>query len=303
MIRRGEQEVFLPSTAEYQLDYAFLDANRQPLLNLVKPDQFMELINTDTSYNGMPDDVKIDVVYTLGDGSKWEDNELRYSLRSLEKYFEDIGDVWIVGAKPPWLQNINHIPFPHNYRSNKDANLISAMIRVCLEKELSTNFVFMNDDQCLLSPMKKEDFKPYYIRDLSKTVEWEETRWQRRLKRTFEKLQSENKPGYHLDAHIPDMYDKTKCPEVMLNYDYGTDNGYTINTLYLNNCLKESELDPALQVNSVRAAFGKSLDDESAIRDIMTGKKFLMYNDVGLTPSLKKIMVDLFPIPSKFEAR
>ena len=51
----------------------------------------------------------ISVVYPLGTGSKWQNNELRYSLRSLSK-ISGIGDVFIVGEKPDWVRNVIHIP-------------------------------------------------------------------------------------------------------------------------------------------------------------------------------------------------
>ena len=47
----------------------------------------------------------IDVVYILGDGSKWGNNEIKYSLRSLEKYGKNIRDVYICGNKPYFVNN------------------------------------------------------------------------------------------------------------------------------------------------------------------------------------------------------
>ncbi len=45
---------------------------------------------------------KIDLVYILGKGSKWSDNEIRFSLRSIEKYF-DYRKIFIIGEKPESL--------------------------------------------------------------------------------------------------------------------------------------------------------------------------------------------------------
>jgi hypothetical protein len=74
---------------------------------------------------------KIDVVYTLGTESSWQDNELRYSLRSLERNFPDLGRVWIVGHKPAWLTGVVHIPMADVHKQNKDANLIDKILAAC----------------------------------------------------------------------------------------------------------------------------------------------------------------------------
>ena len=67
--------------------------------------------------------MKIDIVYPLGTGSKWQDSELRFSLRSIEKNFIDKGTVWVIGHKPDWLINARHIPMPDKHKHNKDANI------------------------------------------------------------------------------------------------------------------------------------------------------------------------------------
>ena len=47
----------------------------------------------------------IDVFYVIGTGSKWQNNELRYSLRSLEMFGKNIKDVYIVGNKPYFIND------------------------------------------------------------------------------------------------------------------------------------------------------------------------------------------------------
>ena len=47
----------------------------------------------------------IDVFYVLGSGSKWQNNEIRYSLRTLEKYGHNVGQVYIVGQRPSFIPN------------------------------------------------------------------------------------------------------------------------------------------------------------------------------------------------------
>jgi hypothetical protein len=59
-----------------------------------------------------PDETHFDVVY-LTTKSQWNE-ELRYSLRSFERYFADLGKVWIVGYLPAYLNPnaVRHVPEP-----------------------------------------------------------------------------------------------------------------------------------------------------------------------------------------------
>ena len=47
----------------------------------------------------------MDILYYIGDGSHHNNEELRYSLRALEKHCKDIDEVWIVGNKPHFLND------------------------------------------------------------------------------------------------------------------------------------------------------------------------------------------------------
>ena len=47
----------------------------------------------------------IDVLYIVGTGSHWNNYELRYSLRTLEKYGKNIGRVFVSGFNPVFLSN------------------------------------------------------------------------------------------------------------------------------------------------------------------------------------------------------
>jgi len=47
----------------------------------------------------------------MSDESSWgDDNELRYSLRSLEKNLIGLNRIFVVGHKPKWLVGVTHIP-------------------------------------------------------------------------------------------------------------------------------------------------------------------------------------------------
>src|ERR1035438_10130107 len=106
--------------------------------------------------------MKVDVVYKLGSGSDNNNDELRYSLRSLSK-FRDLGKVYIVGYKPDFIQNVIHIPMEDIFKSNKDANLIEKLSAAAKCPDISDCFLNMSDDQIFLAEFFYEDFIiPYF---------------------------------------------------------------------------------------------------------------------------------------------
>ncbi len=242
---------------------------------------------------------KIDAVYVIGDQCDWGNyNELKFSLRSLQKNFNSLRDVWIIGHKPDWLKNIHHIPFPDPYKKNKDANLINKIIRVCLETELTSQFIFMSDDQLVTKPISPENFRRYYVEYLDENTSWGNTKWINRLKHTYNILKENNFSTYNYDTHLPCLYNKVNFPKIMLQYDYGCDTGYTINTLYYNS-LDNHEL--KVEVNdNIKAGFYQETK-ENIILEKIENSMFLNFDNNGLNDFLKQIIIELFSEKSKYE--
>lgn len=91
-----------------------------------------------------------DLLYILGSGSRWDDNEIRFSLRSAVENFP-FNDVVVVGERPPWMQGVAHIPHPDNHRS--PAKNTMEKLEVALQSvDLGKHFVLMNDDFFFLKP-------------------------------------------------------------------------------------------------------------------------------------------------------
>lgn len=181
----------------------------------------------------------IDVVYKLGIGSKFNNKELKYSLRSL-KNFKNLGTIYIVGEKPHWIDKdiVVHIPASDPYAVNKDANLIQKLMLACNDFNLSEYFLNFSDDQLILKPIDFEYFKTplinnKYLQDVSVPGK-KLNRWQKRLKRTFDILKHNKLPYNCYEAHIPYLLNKFEYPKTLMGYDFGNDIGYVGNTLYFN---------------------------------------------------------------------
>lgn len=96
-----------------------------------------------------------DIVYILKDG---KNEELRYSLRSIEKNFPH-REVWFYGGKP---QDITPDHFVHIFQegNNKWEKVRNTLKLVCQNDDITEDFWLFNDDFFIMKPIAKP--KNYY---------------------------------------------------------------------------------------------------------------------------------------------
>lgn len=171
----------------------------------------------------------MDIVYPIAKISQWGNfNELRFSLRSIEKHVPH-GRIFIIGHCPDWVTNISHIPHVDSYVT-KDSNIISKVLRVCYE-DIAPQFIRLSDDQFFLSPFKEAY---YYNGDLNYSKDRSDKQWIKRCFNTKDVLLSEKKPIYNYDCHVPQIIDKKKYVDVMLQSTFGQGVGLLVNSYYFN---------------------------------------------------------------------
>lgn len=240
---------------------------------------------------------KVDVVYPLGNGSKWNDGELRYSLRSLEKNFPDLGRVFIVGHKPSWLVGVEHIPMADVHKHNKDANIIDKVLAAC-RNGLSDKFLFMSDDQILLQPTAFADMRPYHYGDLRHKKEsfWG-NKWKQRLRATKDVLEKAGHTTLHYDSHVPTPYGREAFIKAVTKFPYRDGGGFTINTLACN----AAGGNDGHPMGDLKKTLESPVEDADQIRRDLEGKTFLGYNDAGLTDGLKAVLAEMFGARSRYE--
>jgi hypothetical protein len=239
----------------------------------------------------------IDVVYVLGTGSKWKNNEIRFSLRSLDRNLQEFRKIWIVGEKPEFIKGISHIPYPDELVNNADGNIIRKILRVCQEKTLTENFLFINDDHLVLKPIIASEIQPFHKGDLQGfTKEFYNLNfWRGRLFRTRNILLQKGLSTLHFDCHCPIVINKKRFPEVMGMFDYERNIGYTMKSMYGNVVHPDAPLMKGEKVTLFRPYTIKDL----VIRT--SNSLFASFNDDGLTPMLKEWLLNTFPEPSRFE--
>jgi hypothetical protein len=248
----------------------------------------------------MPSDSAVDVVYVLGSGSKWYNNEIRYSIRSIQQNLSGYRKIFVVGADPGFLTGVIHVPCNDIYRGNADGNIIHKILHLIKTtgNQLTDEFVFMSDDQFFLMPFDARDLKLYYCVDMAQVPDtyFPNLTWRNRLKHTRDYLIAGGKTAYNFDVHIPVLFNKELFSAIFSSCNYATGAGYTIVSVYANNL----QNGVPVKLSGEKAEFFRpmSLADINYFAQSAT---FLAINDSGLNPSMKEFLENQFPKPSIYE--
>lgn len=241
-----------------------------------------------------------DLVYVVGTGSKWADNELRFSLRSVAKNLTGYGKVWIIGECPCFVQGVEHRYYPDNDLSgnNNDANMIDKILFAC-QQEISEEFIFMNDDFFILKPMHVEDIPVMHKGDMTEKPQqfWRITGiWQQRLLNTFNSLKARGMTTMLYDMHCPMPMNKKLFPEVIKDWDYRPEPGLNFRSIYGNTVHKGK----GVRNNTEKFTVFKKKPWPVIAKQVEAGL-FMAVNDSGLNIVTKAFLRSEFTEQSIYE--
>ena len=237
----------------------------------------------------------VDLIIPLGNGSKSKNDELRLFLRSLEKYGRGIRNVIVVASDPPeWLTGVKVIQMDDPLKHNKDGNIIRKILSAISNDDVTPEFAWSSDDCVLLSEFDFEHLPPIFNGRNKADFPADGSIWQRRVRRTFEYLESRGLQLKHnYESHTPQRYPTRKLLRAMRNVDYQTGIGYTINTLFCG----------VLGINGGfdQAIFKRTCETESAGKDPKLSRILCGYNDRAFAGGLRSRLFQLFPEKSRYE--
>jgi hypothetical protein len=238
---------------------------------------------------------EVDIVIPLGHGSLWGNNELRYCLRSVEKYITGYRDVYIVGEVPGWIQNIIHLPMPETGISGPE-RIMRKILRACREEAVSDRFLFLNDDFFFLSPIQANCVPFYYDGNLEQAIQRKRKNggYKDALVNTMDILQAKGLPTLHYDGHLPIIYDKKKFIEVMHACNWKKRFGYVIKSLYANS-IETDEKEPYPDCKIDR---GCSIEE---LHEMVDGRFMFSIGDNAVNDCFKEFIEGLFNQKSKYE--
>lgn len=176
---------------------------------------------------------KYDIIYILKEDINPE--ELRYSLRSIEKNFPH-NKVWFIGGQPRGFRPDFAIKHRQSGETKWD-KIRSSMLKAIAQPELTDKFFLFNDDFFVMKPAADP-----FVNYAEKTLTWriekgrEINPWLnhycRSLYKTREELKSLNYKEINFEVHLPMLFEKsitaasiTKCSAPQMRSIYGNVNG------------------------------------------------------------------------------
>lgn len=224
----------------------------------------------------------MDYVYICRHG---DNEELRYSLRSIEKNMP-AGDVWVFGYRPDWYIG-NFIKVEDS--GGKFDNIKNCILHIVENKDISDNFILMNDDFFALK--KIQNFKNYNGGFLeNKIKKYKELRMSPKyiklLELTLKQLKNrgiDNPIDY--DIHTPMSMNKKILKDCI-------DFAYFPRSTYGNFAKVDS-----LEISDVKIY---SKNKTSKLSDILS-HDFISTEDSSFILLKKTILANMFTEPSRFE--
>lgn len=244
----------------------------------------------------------MDILYVVGNGSKWDNNELRYSLRSIDMHGENIGNVYIVGFKPRFVNdNVRYIRCDDPY--DKKHKNIMHKIRYAIENsDISDHFLISSDDHFYIKDVDFDNYPVYYTRELPDSYDEELMRngYYKSMLQTRELLLRYDMGIYQTNPHVNTHFRK----DLYLKHKYIFDdamelpNGGETNCI-MGNLIIEDGCTPVLY-NDAKLAdpkFGEKKLFLERIKDL----ECFSIADKALQFGVDKYLADMFPHKSKYE--
>lgn len=148
--------------------------------------------------------------------------ELKYSIRSVYKYFQGDVKVTLIGDRPNWYRG-HHIPVTQIFRRanrklDSTVDQANKMIVAATHPEISEEFLWCMDDFILLKPVTVADLRvvrydPWWQKN-------NKSQWHKLISTTFDALKAKGRPNYQTGTHLPHMFEKHKLVELFSIYNY-----------------------------------------------------------------------------------
>jgi hypothetical protein len=175
----------------------------------------------------------MDVLYILGKGSKNNNDEIRYSLRSLERYLKNYNRVIVVGEDTGFFSDkieFHHLP---EYGGNKQYRIAKKIEWAC-NNVLKGDFFFMNDDFFFNRSVSTLTYPFYYKGSLFDFAP--DPNYSRALRNTGRFLRDNRMTYKHFDVHTPIIYNTENYLKLTQIWRKSglTTHGYVVKSIYSN---------------------------------------------------------------------
>lgn len=222
----------------------------------------------------------MDIIYILGKGSLFNNLELRYSLHTVNRFTKGVDNIYIIGEHPGFEGNFTHIYHPDN-GLNKHDNIRRKIARACEIPELSTSFLFMNDDHFFAQETDINYFPYYYNTTIEHAYRL------RKISGTYKTSMANTlgllPDGLYFDVHTPIIINKHLFPQITEKVNW-QNQGHLVKSLYANQspqCIKKVQM-PDPIINTIMT--------EDHIKSFISDKQTWAVGNGGMDDNMARFM-------------
>lgn len=215
--------------------------------------------------------------------------ELRYTLRGIEQYVSERGNVFLIGDCPNYCQNVIHIPNQiRPERQWKQSNICRHLLKAASDKQVSDDFLFMADDHFLLRELVPNyNYTDTLAGSLGRTST--HTFYRNTLLNTAQ-LVGEFATDY---GHGPMVFNKELFIRAMALADWTKPWGYAIKSLYCHFNKMPGHFEPDLKIKAQVSAHN--------IMRLIKGRPMFSTGDKAISDDLLLVLKQLYPTKSQYE--
>lgn len=240
---------------------------------------------------------KIDVLYFIGRGSRWKNNELRYSLRSLHRYASGVGRVFVVGEDPGFLSDAVQFYKIPEAAGNKEYRIAAKILWACEHTDISDEFWCFNDDHILMQPTDAITYPFYHKGELPHGGKPPTGGYRRALYMTHAALSKEGYPAHHFDIHVPIRYRKDAflALDQWWHRSRRARDGLVVKSIYAN---ITTGIEPVYKMHDLKINKCNGRNDvEARIKN----RHVFSFGDAGIEGGVRQFLERKFVIKSPFE--
>lgn len=229
-------------------------------------------------------------VYIVGGNRDHE--ELRFSLRSVEKNAPDVTSVWIVGHVPDWVRGVRTLPL--DPLPEKFANQRQSLTAFANQKGAPTKFYLFNEDHYVIEPIDGA-FPVFHLGPALAYITsiWRpRNTWHRAVKATSEWLTG--RAGEEVlcyETHTPLLFDRHRLRDVLA--EYPADRPLAMTQLYV---------EAGLSGVGVNAGNAKVKSADTLEAKLAQAMPFTSGNQDSFNGAHGDVLRATFPEPSRWEA-
>lgn len=160
---------------------------------------------------------QINVLYILGNGSLYGNNELRFSLRSLDKFGKNVGRVFITGDCPDFVDKEKITFLPELDIGKPMINHWWKVDQTFRKTDIGDRALLMYDDIFFCKPVNLAKY-PWRWKELL-PPDRQDGEYRQCLYNATRWLQAHNCPCLNYENHIPCIYEKEKFLSMESDYN------------------------------------------------------------------------------------